>query len=141
LLLPRPHVHALLLERLHPLGAGLERQQGREMLRRAPPDRDGVLEVALDLLPLGDLDRGDVPAVELLGELGVGDLHRFLAAARRNPPICRRCGSCSRSRVTSRLRLRPVSTMSSTSRICLPRSSVSGSYSIRTSPLEIVAAP
>ncbi len=83
LLLPRPHVHALLLERLHPLGAGLERQQGREMLRRAPPDRDGVLEVALDLLPLGDLDRGDVPAVELLGELGVGDLHRFLAAARR----------------------------------------------------------
>src|SRR5437667_47593 len=83
LLLTRPHVDALLLERLYPLGAGLERQQRREMLRRAPPDRDGVLEVAFDLLPLGNFDRGDVTAVELLGKLGVGDLHRLLAAARR----------------------------------------------------------
>src|SRR5438046_255491 len=58
LLLTRPHVDALLLERLYPLGAGLERQQRREMLRRAPPDRDGVLEVAFDLLPLGNFDRG-----------------------------------------------------------------------------------
>src|SRR5439155_14536812 len=32
LLLARPHVDALLLERLYPLGAGLERQQRREML-------------------------------------------------------------------------------------------------------------
>src|SRR5438046_2227021 len=83
LLLTRPHVDALLLERLHPLGAGLERHQRREPPRRAPPDRDGVLEVAFDLLPLGNFDRGDVTAVELLGKLGVGDLHRLLAAARR----------------------------------------------------------
>src|SRR5256886_11233506 len=55
----------------------------REMLRRAPPDRDSVLEVAFDLLPLGNFDRGDVTAVELLGKLSVGDLHRLLAAARR----------------------------------------------------------
>src|SRR2546426_890141 len=82
LLLARAHVHALVPERLHPFGARLERQEGGEMLRRAPADGDGVLEVSLDLLPLGDLDRGDVGGVELLGELRVGDLDRLLAATR-----------------------------------------------------------
>src|SRR2546426_5712782 len=82
LLLARAHVHALVPERLHPFGARLERQERGEMLRRAPADGDGVLEVSLDLLPLGDLDRGDVGGVELLGELRVGDLDRLLAATR-----------------------------------------------------------
>src|SRR6266849_1691970 len=51
--------------------------------------------------------------------------------------ISRLRGARSRSSATSRLRVFPVSTISSTRRICLPRSSVSCSYSKRKSPLEI----
>src|SRR2546426_2622432 len=58
-----------------------------------------------------------------------------------NAHISRLPGPRSRSSATRRLRGFPVSTISSTRRMCLPRSSVSGAYSSRTFPLEIVSAP
>src|SRR5438094_3252048 len=82
LFLARPHVHALLAQRGRPAVARLERQEAREVVELPPADRYGGLEAPLHLLPLTDLDGVDVALVELLGELGVGDVHRFLAAAR-----------------------------------------------------------
>src|SRR5947199_137051 len=82
LLLARPDIDALLADSADPGVARFEGQQRGEMLCGARTAGDGTLEVPLHLLPLGDLDRGDVALIELLGEFAVGDLHRLRASIR-----------------------------------------------------------
>jgi hypothetical protein len=80
-LLARPHVHALRAQRAHPRVARFERQEHGEVLGAPAADRDRRLEIALHLLPVGDLHRGNVALIQLLGELRVvGDLHGLLSA-------------------------------------------------------------
>src|SRR5207247_8886434 len=54
-----------------------EREQRGEMRHHVPPRRERALEHALELLALDDLERIDVALLELLGELGVRDVHRL----------------------------------------------------------------
>src|SRR6266487_6474540 len=82
LLLARSHVDSPGAQRGDPGVARLERQQRGEVVEVAPADRHGGLEAAFHLLTLSDFDGVDVALVELLGELGVRDVHRLLPPVR-----------------------------------------------------------
>jgi hypothetical protein len=75
------HVDALGAQRRHPRLARLERQQRREVLGFLVVHEDRVTEVALDPLPLGDLDPLHVLRIDLLDEIGIGDFGGILPRA------------------------------------------------------------